>query len=69
MGDFTRAVSLLRESAGQRTQDAELLYYLGAAQAKLKQRTESRQSLQRALDLNLRADLVAEAQRILKELP
>ena len=68
MGDFTRAASLLRESASKRTEDAELFYYLGAAQSKLKQKTESRQSLQRALDLKLKPELAAEAQKILKEL-
>lgn len=68
MGDFTKASSLLKESAKQRPKDAELLYYLGAAQAKLKQTADSRQSLQRALELNLKADLANDAQRILKEL-
>ena len=37
------------------------MYYLGAAQAKLKQKTESRQSLQRALDLKLNPELATEA--------
>ena len=65
--DFARAANLLRESANERTQDAELMYYLGVAQSKLKQRAESRQSLQRALDLKLNPALAMEAQRILKE--
>jgi tetratricopeptide (TPR) repeat protein len=68
MGDFNRAASLLRESAGKRAQDAELFYYLGAAQSKLKQKTESRQSLQKALELKLKPELAAEAQKLLKEL-
>lgn len=68
-GDFSRAANLLRESGAQRPQDAELFYFLGAAQSKLSQRTESRQSLQRALDLKLRPDLAIEAQRILSEKP
>ncbi len=66
-GDFSRAASLLQESAGKRTDDAEVFYYLGAAQAKLKQRSESQKSLKRALELQLRPDLATEAQRLLKE--
>ena len=48
--------------------DAVLMYFLGLTQYKLKQRPESRQSLQRALDLHLRADLAVEARKILAEL-
>ena len=66
-GDFARAASLLRESATKRTEDAEVFYYLGAAQAKLKQRPESQKSLQRALELKLKPDLATDAQRLLKE--
>lgn len=66
-GDFTRTVSLLRESANKRKEDGEIFYYLGAAQAKLKQRSESQKSLQHALELNLKPELAAEAQRLLKE--
>jgi len=66
-GDFSRAASLLQESAGKRADDAEVFYYLGAAQAKLKQRQESQKSLKHALELKLKPDLAAEAQRLLKE--
>ena len=51
-GDYSRAVTLLQESARQKTGDAELMYYLGMAQYRLKNRAESK-TLQRALDLNL----------------
>ena len=68
MGDYAKAVALLRESAGPGTQDAELMYYLGAAQFRLKQPADSRRSLQRALELNLRPDLATDARRILQEL-
>jgi tetratricopeptide (TPR) repeat protein len=67
-GDYTRAEHLLQQSALQRSGDAELIYYLGMAQYRLKQRDESKQTLQRALDLKLKADLAAEARRILVEL-
>src|SRR5260370_24540763 len=52
-GDYSRAIQLLAESARQKTHDAELQYYLGMAQYQLKQRVESKEALQRALDLNL----------------
>ena len=43
-------------------------YYLGMAQYHLKKRTESKQSLQRALDLSLPSELANEARRTLAEL-
>ena len=66
-GDFTRAAGLLRESTGKNPQDAEAWYYLGAAQAKLKQTAESRKSLQRAIDLKLKPELAQEAAELLKQ--
>jgi len=66
-GNFNRAVTLLREAADRRATDAELWYYLGRAHAGLKQSAESRPALQKALDLNLRPDLAAEARRVLAE--
>jgi tetratricopeptide (TPR) repeat protein len=66
--DFVRAAKVLLECAKQREDDAVLMYFLGLTQYKLKQRSESRQSLQRALDLHLRADLAVEARKILAEL-
>jgi len=66
-GDFARAARLLADSARARADDAELLYYLGMTQRRLRQNAEGRASLQRALALNLRADLAAEARRVLAE--
>jgi tetratricopeptide (TPR) repeat protein len=66
-GDFTRAASLLQESAQKNPQDAETWYYLGTAQAKLKLRTESRKSLQHALDLKLKPELAKEAAQLLAQ--
>jgi hypothetical protein len=43
------------------------MYYLGMAQRRLQPSAESWESLQRALALNLRGDLAAEARRILAE--
>lgn len=67
-GDFSQAASLLLESARQRSEDAELRYYLGMAQYRLKNRTESKVSLQRALDLKLSGPEAAEARQVLAEL-
>ena len=67
-GDYSRAAELLQQSARQKTGDAELLYYLGMAQYHLKNRVESKTALQQALDLNLSANLAAEAKRVLAEL-
>jgi tetratricopeptide (TPR) repeat protein len=66
-GDFARAASLLKDALKRSSGDAELMYYLGMAQHSLKQNADSRESLQRALAANLRADLAAEARRILAE--
>ena len=67
-GNYSRAVSLLQESAGKRSEDAELMYYLGMAQYRLKNRAESKTYLQKALDLNVSGAEAAEAKRVLAEL-
>jgi tetratricopeptide (TPR) repeat protein len=66
-GDFPRAVNLLQESAGKRSEDAELMYYLGMARYRTNKRAESKQALQRALDLGLSGDPAAEARRTIAE--
>ena len=65
--DFARAANLLQESARQRSGDAKLMFYLGMAQNVLDKQAESKQSLQKALKLNLPDDLAAEARRIISE--
>jgi tetratricopeptide (TPR) repeat protein len=67
-GDYPRAANLLQESARQMNGDAELMYYLGMAQYHLKNRTESKTALQKALDLNLSGAPAVEAKRVLAEL-
>ena len=66
--DFPRALVLLKESSAKNSEDAELAYYLGLTEHRLKNRAAAKQSLQRALDLKLKADLAAEARKILTEL-
>jgi tetratricopeptide (TPR) repeat protein len=67
-GDYTRSSKLLQESANKLNGDAKVFYYLGMDQYRLKQRTESKRSLQRALDLSLPGELASEARRVLAEL-
>jgi tetratricopeptide (TPR) repeat protein len=63
--NYTRAVTLFRESARNRTTDAELMYYLGMSQHHLKDQPGSKSSLERALELGLSGGLAEEARRTL----
>ena len=67
-GDYARAASFLQESARKRDDDGELMYYLGMAQFQLNKRTESKQTLLRALELGLKDELAAEARKNLAKL-
>ena len=67
-GEYARAASLLQESARKRDSDGELMYYLGMAQFQLNKRTESKQTLQRALELGLKDELAVEARKNLAKL-
>ena len=68
LGDFNRSATLLKESAAKLATDASVAYYLGMAQFQLKQRPDSKKSLQRALALNLSPKLASEAKRVLAEI-
>ncbi|MDB6092985.1 MAG: uncharacterized protein JWM32_547 [Verrucomicrobia bacterium] len=65
--DFDRATTFLTESAAVRPEDAELQFYLGMAQFRVSASPESRQMLQRAIELGLPAPLSAEARKALEE--
>ena len=67
-GDYSRAVSLLKQSAAKMNTDAEVYYYLGSAQFHLKNRTESKASLQQALALKLSGQPADSAKQMLTEL-
>jgi len=67
-GDFTRSAPLLREWSEKSPNDAEAFYYLGMDYYKLDQASQSKQALQRALDLHVSEKLAAEAQTVLKKL-
>ena len=67
-GDYSRALALLKESAFKLKADPEVQYYLGTAQFHLKNRTESKASLQSALALKLAEPLAESAKKMLAEL-
>jgi uncharacterized protein HemY len=60
-------VQLLKEAAAKRKDDPELLYYLGEVHRRLKEYTECKAELQRALTLNLSPGLADDARRALAD--
>jgi len=66
-GEYRRAESLLEDGANQLNGDGEVVFYLGMAQYRLKDKA-SKATLQRALGMHLRADLEGEARRVLPEI-
>jgi tetratricopeptide (TPR) repeat protein len=67
-GDFASSVTILQKAAKQRSNDAELIFYLGMAEDRLNRRAQSKDDLKRALTMNLRPDLAADAKRVLGDL-
>lgn len=66
-GEYNRALSALREFTSRQTTDAELFYYEGLTLQKQKNTPASLKALQKALELNLKAELAADARKILAE--
>jgi tetratricopeptide (TPR) repeat protein len=62
-----QAAELLKEAAAKRKDDPELLYYLGEVHRQLKQYTECKSELERALTLNLSPGLAIDAKGALAE--
>lgn len=67
-GDVSRAQVLLRECVTKKADDAESWYYLGLAQQKAGQSPAAKESLQKAVSLNLKPDLATDARRRLTEI-
>jgi tetratricopeptide (TPR) repeat protein len=63
--DYARAVSLLKQCAAVSGNDAEIFFYLGSAQFQLKNLTDSKTSLQRALELKLTGPNAGAARQML----
>jgi len=66
-GYYPQAVELLKQAIATRKDDPELLYYLGEVHRQLKQYTECKDELERALTLNLSAGLANDAKGALAE--
>lgn len=67
-GEFARAADVLADYTRQRADDAEAFYHLGRARFQLKQATEAKAALNKALSLQPAASFAAEAKRMLAEL-
>lgn len=67
-GDYTAAVNFLRQSWRQRDDHAQTAFLLGMCQFSLKNASESRTFLERALQLKLPPQETSEAERILNQL-
>jgi tetratricopeptide (TPR) repeat protein len=66
-GNYPQAGELLQSAAAQRTDDAELLFYLGMSHYQLKQWSQTEPALTRALSADLPARLADEARRALAD--
>jgi tetratricopeptide (TPR) repeat protein len=66
-GAYPQAMELLKEAAAKRKDDPEVLYYLGEMYHQLKQYTECKSTLERALTLNLSPGLAGDAKSALAE--
>jgi tetratricopeptide (TPR) repeat protein len=64
---YPQSVELLKEAAAKRKDDPQVLYYLGEVYRQLKQYTECKGALERALTLNLSPGLADDARRALAE--
>lgn len=67
-GDFAEAARHLKQSARMRDKHAETFFYLGMAEYQLKNISESRAQLQRALRLDLPPQEANEAKRLLEQM-
>ena len=66
-GFYPQSVELLKEAAAKRRDDPEILYYLGEVHRQLKDYTECKGELERALTLNLSPELANDAKSALAE--
>ena len=64
-GEYASAKTMLQQATKSLTKDAEAHFYLGMSNYKLGNKSQSREDLQRAVDLVLPTDLALEATRVL----
>jgi len=67
-GQYSKSAQRLKDVVAKKISDPQVLFYLGMDQYQLKQRADSKKSLQRAVELKLPEKQAAEAQRVLAEL-
>ena len=67
-GDYIRAVDLFNTISNSPSADAELFYYLGISEFRMKNFADSKRSLERALTLNLSGPQATDARETLAEL-
>ena len=65
--EFAYAIQLFQESGKRKAPDSRSLYYLGMSQWQAAQKTQGRESLERALGAGLPEPLATEAKRVLAE--
>ena len=66
-GFYPQSLELLKEAAAKRKDDPDLLYYLGEVYHQLKQYTECKETLQRALASNVSPGLADNAKTALAD--
>jgi tetratricopeptide (TPR) repeat protein len=66
--EYQRSAQLLSDSSRQFNNDGQLFYYLGMDYYRLKAPEKSKQTLQRAIALNIPSGLAADAKKVLGEL-
>jgi uncharacterized protein HemY len=64
---YPQSAELLKEAAAKLKDDPEIAYYLGEVYRQLKQYSECKETLQRALRLNLSPGLAVDARGALAE--
>jgi tetratricopeptide (TPR) repeat protein len=67
-GDYNRSANYLKASAAKKTDDAQLMYWLGMAQFKLHNKADSKKNLLQAIDLKLPDNMAGEAKKTLAQL-
>jgi predicted Zn-dependent protease len=67
-GDYTRSADLFNTISSSSSADAQLFYYLGISEYHLKNFVQSKNSLERALTLNLSGQEATDARETLAEL-
>ncbi len=67
-GNYSRAATLLQESAAKPDAAADTFFFLGMARHRLKSPAAAKQALQRALELKLGGEQAAEAKKALAEI-